>query len=195
MSKIMRMCVLVASLMSLFAVMSSTAGAVTWSNDGGTAFTATSGPGTLSGGGSSLACASGDATGTAATGPFVGATWTAASGTVRFTTCNIGGIPHNVHCRYTLTATGQSVPSVTNGNVDVTCDVNLVANKICHIEGSVPGHYVNPPSPRVIITHAASGLTPTDVSGDSCPLSPPVTLTTLTFNLTSGSPPIITRRP
>ena len=48
MSKISRLVVLAIALASLFAVLSSTAGAVTFTNDGGTAFHATGSPGTLS---------------------------------------------------------------------------------------------------------------------------------------------------
>ena len=47
MSRISRLAVLVTALASLFAVLSSTAGAATFTNSGSTAFTATGGAGTL----------------------------------------------------------------------------------------------------------------------------------------------------
>jgi hypothetical protein len=195
MSKIMRLCVLVVSLMSLFGVMSSAAGAVTWSNDGGHAFTATAGPGTLSGGGLSLACTGGTATGTMAASPFVGAIWDAATGAVTFNACTIAGVPTTVNCSYTLTATGQSTPAVTNGLLDVTCNVVQGGTKICHIEGSTAAHYINHPDPRLTVT-TSNTLKTTNAVG-SCPLGNNGTthLSEFTFTMTSATPPTITRRP
>jgi hypothetical protein len=197
MSKIMRVCVLVVSLMSLFGAMSSSAGAVTWSNDGGSTFVAAGGPGTLSGGALSLLCLSSDLTGTVGTNPHAGTIWKAASGTLRFTNCNISGVPTNAHCTYTLTATGQSVSSVTNGDVDLTCDLTQdPATKVCHIHGSTPGHYINPPDARLILTESSS-LRTTSVPPGNCPLGNggATTLSPQTFTITSAIPPILTRRP
>jgi hypothetical protein len=196
MSKIMRVCVLVASLMSLFGVMSSSAGAVTWSNDGGTSFTATGGPRTLSGGGLSLICTSSDATGTAATGPFTGAVWSAMTVTVRATGCTIAGIPTAQHCTYTFTATAQPVPPVTNGISHTTCVLSQGATKICHIEGTEAAHYIGHTDPRLTLTHSTT-LTATNVPPGNCPLGhgSPVTASHYTVTLTSPVPPTITRRP
>jgi hypothetical protein len=193
MSKIMRMCVLVASLVSLFGVMSSSAGAVTWVNDGGHAFTATAGSGTLSGGGLSLVCPNATATGTMAASGFVGPVWSAASGTATFNGCTIAGIPTGVHCSYTLTAATQTLP-VTNGNVDVTCRAYQGGTNICHIHGATPGHYINPPHARLILTHSNTLRTTNSVG--NCPLGVGnATLTRQEFTLTSANAPIITRRP
>jgi hypothetical protein len=192
MSKIMRTWVLVVSLMSLFGVMSASAGAVTWVNDGGSTFTATGGPGTLSGGGLSLICGSSDATGTVAANPFVGSQWSAASGTLRFTNCNIAGVPTNAHCNYTLTAMNQ-VGSATLGSADVTCDLTQGGTKICHVQGGTPAHYINPPDARLILTESGT-LRTTDGVG-SCPLGSggATTLTQQTVTLTSANAPRITR--
>jgi hypothetical protein len=193
MSKIMRVCVLVASLMSFLGVMSSSAGAVTWVNDGGTTFTATGGPGTLSGAGLPLICTSSDVTGTMAASGFVGSVWLAASGTVRFTGCTIA-FTTEFSCSYTLTAVNQTLP-VTNGNLDATCDVLQGGTKICHVHGSTPVHYINPPDARLILT-ASSTLRTTNTVGN-CPLGngTAATLTQQTWTLTSANAPIITRRP
>jgi hypothetical protein len=197
MSKIGRMCVLVASLMSFCGVMSSTAGAVTWSNDGGTSFTATGGPRTFSGGGLSLSCASSDATGTAATGPFTGAIWVgAASMTATYTGCTVAGITTHHHCAFTFTAAAQSVPTVTNGNLDVTCDMTQGATKLCHFEGSTAVHYITPPDARFILTESAT-LRTTSVPPGNCPLGNggATTMTQQIITLTSPNPPTFTRRP
>jgi hypothetical protein len=143
MSKFSRIVVLVTALASLFAVMSSTAGAVTWTNSGGTNFHATGGPGTLSIGSNNLACGGSTATGVA---PMSSATSTVATGTVVFSPCSLVGQPTFVHCTYTLTANAFS-GGVTTGTADVTCDARLTAapaNSLCHISGSTGGNYTNP---------------------------------------------------
>src|ERR1044071_3993997 len=65
MSKFARLVVLVTALSSLFAMLSSTAGAVTWHNTGGTSFHATGGPMTYSRASVSLTCSGSTATGAA----------------------------------------------------------------------------------------------------------------------------------
>src|ERR1700712_4869417 len=84
MSKIMRIAVLAMSLVSLFAVMSSAAGAVTWTNTGQTPFTATAGSGTLSSTGVILDCGGGDASGITST-PVSGLGAAIVHGTINFT--------------------------------------------------------------------------------------------------------------
>ena len=193
MSKIVRFAVLVASLMSLFAVMSSTAGAVTWHNSGSTAFTATAGPGTLSSTSASLNCTGASATGTAPA-LTVGATY-AVSGTATFTGCSLGGVATGVDCGYTLTGTSQS-GSVTSGAVDVTCGVYQFGAKLCHIGGSASGTYTNPVSGVGVLALATGGnlITSNGTSG-SCPLGNGDRghLSAFSFRTTSANPPVITR--
>lgn len=195
MSKIMRMCVLVASMASLCGVMSSSAGAITWVNDGGASFTATAGPVTLSAGGLNLICSHGDVTGTMSASPFVGAVWSAASATQQFTGCIFSGVVTNIHCRYTVTAVGQSTPSVTNSAVDTTCDMSQGGTKLCHIHGTTPAHYLNPPHARLIMT-ASNTLRTTNAVG-ACWLGHGgvLGLSQQTITLTSPNAPIITRLP
>jgi hypothetical protein len=147
MSRIARFAVLVTALASLFAVLSSTAGAVTWDNSGSTAFTATGGAGTLtvtaSGGGSNnLSCLNSTATGSAPA-DITGATYLV-TGTVIFGgDCKLSGVNSFVDCNYTLTGLTFSSP-VTTGSADVTCRAGFTgAAPICHIAGSTPGSYTN----------------------------------------------------
>jgi hypothetical protein len=190
MSKIARFAVLVASLMSLFAVMSSTAGAVTWHNSGSTAFTATAGAGTLSSTGASLGCVSATGTGTAPT-LTVGNVYSV-SGTATFNTCTLSGIATGVDCGYTLTGSSQT-SGVTSGSVDVTCGVYQFGTKLCHIAGSTAGTYTNSTSTLTIA--ASSTLTTTNGPTGTCPLGngDKGSLTHLSFKVTSASPPVITR--
>jgi hypothetical protein len=201
MSKLARFVVLVTALTSLFAVLSSTAGAVTWHNTGNTSFTATAGPGTLSATAASLSCTSADASGTAPAS-FVGATYVV-TGTIGFTGCTISGSATNVECSYKLTGISQPTPGITTGGADVTCGVYLIGQEICHISGSVHGHYVNPNPPtagRLTVT-AGLGLRLSNGPTGSCPLGngDAGSLTHLAFNVTSGTGgtgtlgPIITR--
>jgi hypothetical protein len=195
MSRIGRMCVVVASLLSVFGVVSSSVGAVTWSNDGGTSFTATGGPRTLSGGGLSLICSGSDVAGTAATGPFVGTVWSALSGSTRFTGCTIAGITTEQNCTWTFTATGH-LPPVTNGISDTTCETTQGATKICHFEGSQPAHLIQHGDMRLILTESLT-LTATSVPPGNCPLGNGVLATTSqsTETFISFNPPTFTRRP
>jgi len=193
MSRIMRFAVLVASLMSLFAVMSSTAGAVTWHNSGSTTFTATAGAGTLSSTGASLACTSASGTGTAPAST-VGVTYSV-SGTATFSGCTLSGISTGVDCGYTLTGTSQS-GSVTSGTVDVTCGVYQFGTKLCHIGGSVSGTYTNPVSGVGVLNLATGGnLILSNGPTGTCPLGNGDRghLSALAFRTTSANPPIITR--
>jgi hypothetical protein len=125
----------------------------------------------------------------------VGAIWSAASGTARYTGCDVAGVSTSIHCNYTLTATIQSAPGVTNGNVDLTCDMTQGGTKICHIHGSTAAHYINPPDARLILTHSGT-LRTTNATG-FCPLGNggATTMTQHTFTLTSANAPRITRLP
>jgi hypothetical protein len=198
MSKIMRVAVLAMSLVSLFAVMSSTAGATTWTNTGQSPFTATAPAGTLSSTGSSLNCASATATGVTntASGSFgvsIG------HGTISFASCRLGGTVPTVHCTYTLTA-DSTVGGVTEGAVDVTCGVFIASRENCHIEGRVPATYHNgtagpPVMPgQLTVRHSVADLVVTNGSGGgTCALgsNDRGTLTALTFTVTGGTGPIL----
>jgi hypothetical protein len=204
MSKFSRIVVLVTALASLFAVMSSTAGATTFTNTGGTSFHATGGAGTLTatrhpGVGSNFTCLASTWTGTLPAGVF-----TSVTGTATYTPCSLGGgNPAHVACTYTLTPTvwTNATQAITNGLAAVTCTMSIGGIPLCHIEGSTPGHYFNPDLPntvaRLTLT-ASSTLTATHSNGtSSCSLllgttpSGPVHLTEQTATLTgpaSGNP-------
>jgi uncharacterized membrane protein len=109
MSGISHVVVMATALTSVFAVLSSSAGAVsTWKSSNTTAFTADGGPVTLAGNGfNMLSCTGGTATGAATALDFTGAAWTnAIHGTVRFDGCVLAGTPWHVTCTYSLNTTG-----------------------------------------------------------------------------------------
>ena len=195
MSRIARFAVLVTALMSLFAVMSSTAGAVTWHNSGDTNFHATGGPGTLSIGANNLACSGSTATGDAPLGSTVITNYLV-RGTVTFSPCTLAGQATTVGCEYTLTAISQS-GSVTSGVADVTCVARLTASGtgLCHIAGSTGGQYTNPTAtttPGKVTLFASSTLVVTN-STANCPLGTGngnLTEQTITF---THRGPILTR--
>ncbi len=194
MSRITRLAVLVVGLMSLFGIMSATAGAVTWHNTGSTNFTATTGPGTLSSTSAALNCTGGTGTGDAPTGATVAATYLV-RGTVTFSGCSLSGISTGVDCAYTLTGTTQSA-GVTTGDADVTCRVYQFNAQVCHIDGSVHGLYTNPTAGVGTLTITTGGalITRNPASG-TCPLGngDRAHLSELTFRTTSATPPVITR--
>jgi hypothetical protein len=200
MSRIARFAMMVAALTSLFAMMSSTAGAVTWHNTGDQHFSATGGAGTLSSTAVTLGCTGSDATGTVPASPFVGQTL-AVSGTILFTGCTISGSATSVECGYTLTGTTQPTANITTGTADVTCGVYLTGTKICHIEGNVHGHYINASgtTPGVLTVTPSSNLTLTNGAAGTCPLGngDKGSLTHLSFNVEpdAAAPfgPILTR--
>jgi hypothetical protein len=174
MSKFSRIVVLVTALASLFAVMSSTAGATTFTNTGGTSFHATGGPGTLavtgSGGTNNLSCTASTGTGTVAAGTF-----TSVTGSVTFNPCSLSGTATDVNCTYTLVPTvfNAGSPAVTNGTATVACTASLTTGTaLCTINGTTPGHYTNPvlASSTVgkLTLTASSSLTVTNNAGSSC---------------------------
>jgi hypothetical protein len=93
MSKIPRIVVIITALMSVFAVMSSTAGAVSaWKSTNTTAFTARSDAFSISGNGKTMSCLSGTATGAATALDFTGVVWiNAVHGNITFSGCSLGG--------------------------------------------------------------------------------------------------------
>jgi hypothetical protein len=196
MSRITRFAVLAAALMSLFAVLSSSAGATTWHNRGGTSFTGTGGAGTLSVTGVQLRCAASDATGTA---PAFSTSLTyVVTGTVAFTGCSIG-IPLSIDCAYSLTVTNAAVNHIFSGNADATCDVrDTSGSKICHIEGSTPASYRNPETGLTAQLVLTTSTTLRMTNGDAthnCPLGAgePAHLTQQTLSVTSSPAPTIVR--
>lgn len=194
MSKIARFAVLVTALMSLFAVFSSAAGAVTWHNSGDTNFHATGGPGTLSIGANNLACGGSTAIGDAPVGSFANSY--SVRGTVTFSPCTLAGQATTVGCNYTLTALTQA-GSVTTGVADVTCVARLTAGGtgLCHISGSTGGTYTNPTAtttPGKLTLLASSSLVVSN-SQVACPLGTGSgNLTEQTLTVTHRGP-ILTR--
>jgi hypothetical protein len=182
MSKVARFAVLVAALASLFVVLTSSAGAVTWHNSGGTAFTAGGGASTLDfthadGTDAPLPCFGGTATGDAPVGTF-GSAYSIA-GTLTYAPCyNFGaGVHFFTHCAFRLTAQAWTAgsPAVTSGVADLTCV--LAADQppyppFCHIHGTSQADYVNPVGAtpgRLTFTRSIT-LTATHASGgSSCP--------------------------
>jgi hypothetical protein len=206
MSKFSRIVVLVTALASLFAVMSSTAGATTFTNTGGTSFHAVGGAATLTptrhpGVGSNLTCLTSTWTGTLSAGAFTSVTGTATS-----SSCSLSGNPAHIGCTYTLTpvAWTNATQAITSGSAAVTCTMSVGGVPLCHIEGNTPGHYFNPDPPntvgRLTLT-ASSSLQVTHSNGaSSCSAllgttpSGPGHLTEHTINLTgpASSNPFVT---
>jgi hypothetical protein len=194
MSRISRFVVLVVGLMSLFAIASSSAGAVTWHNFGDTAYTASGVAGTLGVTGVNLACAAPSATGVSPSADQIGNTVSLAHGAITFTSCTLSGIPTSVHCTYTLTGTAlDAVGSGTvTGDADISCGVVQFGSEVCRIEGAVPGSYTNPTNPSTfgkIDVPASSALRTTNGAAGSCPLgvNEPSSLTSQTFTITSAT--------
>jgi hypothetical protein len=199
MYSIARLAVLVAALASLLAVMSSSAGALTWTNLGSTTLHATGTGGKLHVGNNTLTCTAATATGTAPadlTGPIY-----AVTGTALFTPCTLAGQPALVNCSYTLTAAGHSgggFDGLTTGNADVICDAALeaaAANKLCHITGLTPGSYRNPSfagGTGTLTLSTNSTLDTTNGSGGNCPLGTGTsTLTHQSLTTTAAATPTI----
>jgi hypothetical protein len=197
MSRISRSAVLVAALTSLFAALSSSAGATTWHNRGGTNFTATGGAATLSVTGVQLRWTNSDLTGTA---PALSTALTyAIPMTSNWTGLTISGIPYTSHCNYTFTTTNAAVNHIFSGSMDVTCEVRDPAGqKVCHIEGQTPTTYRNPETGLGAQFVPATSTTLRTTNGSasaSCPLGAgePTHLTQQAFNVTSSPAPTIVR--
>lgn len=189
MSRISRLVVLVAALASLAGVMSATAGAVTWTNDGSTSFTATGGLGTLTSTGVALVVGSWDLSGTA---PASATAFTyLVSGTMRLTGCLYAGTVCDADCGLTLTAT-TVVQSTVSGIVDETCGLYISGTKLCHIQGSTAATYTNEIGTLTVPTSNSLRIT-----GANCPAGSNdlAHQTRLDFRVASASPPTITRAP
>jgi hypothetical protein len=198
MSRISRVVVLVAALMSVFAVVSSSAGAVsTWKSTNTTAFTADGTAGSLSGNGKTLSCTGSTATGAVSALDFTGAVWTnAVHGNVTFSGCVLAGTPYAVTCTYSLTATsisGTQVGGTVGLNSPDGCTATVGGVSACRIEGAIPGTYDNPPDAKLTIP--AASLTVTNGTGTTCPLisgtSGVGSLTAQTFTITGANAPTI----
>ena len=189
----------VIALTSLFAGLSSAAGAVTWDNSGSTAFTASGGSSTLAVGLTNLPCADSSVTGTSPTSSTTG---DLATGTATFTNCSLVG-PAHVSCTYTLTASSQS-GAVTFGTMDTTCDLFVFGVLSCHIGGTTPLSYTNPVGTtkgKLTLAHSVGTLRVFNPPSAMCILGNNLgaTLTTQTLTITTangpGLGPVITRTP
>jgi hypothetical protein len=195
MSRSTRVVVLVTALLSSLAVLSQTAGAVTWTNSGGTGFHAAGGPMTFSVGANNLVCSGSTATGTM---PMSTTTNTIIAGTVVFSPCTLFGLSTFVHCTHTFNAISLS-GGVTLGSSDLTCDARLTASpaaSLCHIDSAVLGSYTNPngSTPGMFTFGASSTGTVTVSNGTmTCPLgtgSAGQTMDTWTIGSVAQSPVI-----
>jgi hypothetical protein len=195
--RIARFAVLVAALASLFAVVSSSAGAVTWTNTGNTTVHATGVGGALHVGANTLSCTGATATGTA---PAGGGSTYSVTGNVTFQPCTLVGQNTFVSCSYTLTAqthTGGIFGGTTGGTADVTCDAKLTSGSIglCHISGSTVGSYINPSAAGGtgrLTLNTSSTLVVSNFGSTNCPLGTGTgTLTHQALTTTVGATPII----
>jgi hypothetical protein len=140
MSKFTRLVVLISGLMVLCGIAVPTAGAASWTNSGDTAFTATTGPSTLTANGTTLICTGGTMTGTApasAAGPTY-----PASGSLNYSGCRLAIIGVAVSCSWTFLGTSVSgpIPLRVSGTIAVNCTVTGG----CRISGTVTVTYTNP---------------------------------------------------
>jgi hypothetical protein len=205
---ISRATALAAALMSLVAVLASTAGATTtWDTNKGSGspayngtFTATAGPVTLAGAaGFGLACTGATETGILQSNHHAGATWAnAVTGTLSFSSCKSGGTSYGVHCTYGMNATSFS-GGVTSIDTDFVvanghgCRVTLGgAFLVCTVTGTVASSYNNATSVLTVPTSSAWTFS----SGtSSCPVTGPGHQTPLAFTVTSAPKPQITFTP
>jgi hypothetical protein len=170
MSRAARTIVLMVALKSLLGAMASTAGAVTWTNTGDTAFTATSGSSSLSVTGVSVNCALAQMTGTTHTGALL-ATGNVITATTTYLGCRLSGFAVAMDCRSTFTASALSA-GVTSGNIDHTCDLLVAGMSFCHVQGTTPGTYTNPAGSFGGLTLSASTtLVTANGAIGTCPLT------------------------
>ncbi|HET6505456.1 MAG TPA: hypothetical protein VFG42_01590 [Baekduia sp.] len=173
MSRFSRIVVCITALASLFAITSSTAGAVTWTNSGGTSFHATGGSVSLSLGGNLLGCSGSTTVGDAPVGTFTGAVYSI-SGTITYTPCSLIGNAAEMGCNFQWTGATwtDGAPAISSGAVDLTCVYRLATTgtPICHIAGTTPAHYYNPTAtvPGRFTFTASTTLVATSASGTSC---------------------------
>jgi hypothetical protein len=202
MSKISRIVVMVTALMSVFAVLSSSAGAVsTWKSTNTTPFTADGGPVSISGNGITLSCTGATATGAATALDFTGVIWTnAVHGNITNSGCSLAGTQWTWSCTYSLTATGYSslthvVNATLNLNAPNDCTIASGGVAASTLEGTLPVTYDNAPDAKLTIP--AGNFTATNAA-THCPWLPGgstsglVSLTARTFTVTGADAPTIT---
>jgi hypothetical protein len=198
MSRISRVVVLVAALMSMCAVLSSSAGAVsTWKSTNTTAFTADGGPLSLSGNGKTLSCTGATATGAATALDFTGATWNNAIHiNITLHVCILAGTPYAVTCTFTIhfqIIIGITIGGTGDLNAPNGCTATVGGVSACRVEGQAPASYDNPPDAKLTIP--AASLTVTNGTGTTCPLitgtSGTGALTAQTFTITGANAPTI----
>jgi hypothetical protein len=177
MSRFTRVVMVLTALASSLAAMSSTAEAVTWTNEGATSFHATGigGARHLPGGiNVNFHCTGETATGTA---PMHTSTNTIMTGTLTLAPCSHQGLSSSIHCSYTMTGvnfTGSTLGGVTNALVDLTCDERLTTAPgwaLCHINGTVPAQYSNPTvagGTGRLTFHHSTALTQSDLGMGIC---------------------------
>jgi hypothetical protein len=186
---------------AVVAAMASNASAITWSNSGDTAFTAT-GPATtfhFNSGAVHFPCSSAAVSGTAGTGPVSGATWTnAASLTISYPHCTLAGTPYNIQCSASESFDNQT-GGVSSGTLATTCDINVFSTKVCGAAGTIANTYTNPSgSTPGRFTLSQTALTLSNGPVGSCPFGTGATgqLTHQTFTVNSGTGgPVINRTP
>lgn len=168
MSGVMKMATALLVAVGLMSVAASAAGAITWHNTGDTAFTATGGPIVMSIGGNVISCTGSTMTGTTGAAPFVGAAWTAATGTLTGTPCSQAGTNYRLDCTYQLTAATQLNPADTVGTTHLNCVWGLLSGtNLCRIQGTTPFTYLNPSAPakgRFTLPTSNSGLTMSNIT-------------------------------
>jgi hypothetical protein len=196
MTILQRLTVLAVGVLSLSGALASGAGAVTWHNSGGTTYSATAGPVTLSSTGLALGCTSSTATGTAPAS-LVGAVY-ASGGTAIFSGCSLAGQSFGVDCAYTQTAAAQDgtgMGSRVTGSIDITCGIYLANTKLCHLEGSASGGtgylnnspgVLNGPTTTLRLTSAGTGSCPLG-NNDNGDVTPQV------YTVESANSPTLTR--
>jgi hypothetical protein len=198
MNRFARFTVLIATLTSLFAAVSSSAGAVTWTNEGATAVHATGAGGALHVGANTMSCTGATTTATApmhsALTPYL------VTGTITYSPCSLVGQNSTVHCNYTLTGlthSGSTLGGVTGVNLDLTCDQRLTPSGfgLCHISGSTSGSYINPSvagGTGRLTLNTTNTLVVSNFGSTSCPLGTgPATLTHQQLTTTVGATPIL----
>ena len=195
MSSISRVAVLTAALISALGASASSAGAVTWSSDGDTTFTASGSPSTMSITSlAGVACTGADMTGTM-NASSAAAVWNAAHGTLTFTGCAIAGIATPTHCTYDLTALSGVVSGASTVALDMTCSAYEFNTKICDIAGRLTGTYTNPSATTAgRIATTTGGHLRTSAGCISGLANEPVHASPMTFTIVGGATkgPIIT---
>jgi hypothetical protein len=196
----MRIIVRVALLATaLAAALASNASAVTWSNSGDTALTAT-GPTTtfhFNNNNVHQPCTSTAVSGTAATGPFSGTTWTnAVSLNVSYSHCTLSGIPYNIACSASESFDAQT-GGVSSGTLATTCDITVFGEKVCVMSGTIPNTYTNPVSGTSgQFTLSQTTLALSNGPTGTCPYGTSATFTHQTWTVNSGTGgPVINRTP